>query len=97
MGKSVVKYKYYIVISNGYWGGGENPTAAKAHWKDVGGKGNWSMYQFTSNLPFAPADRDATKDEAEAWVNRYGSLVMKRCSEKKLAQCVDGIVTAPIH
>lgn len=52
------------------------PTAAR--WKAR------RVYRFTAALPFAPYDRDATENEADAWVGRDGSINWVRCDREKL-------------
>ncbi len=87
-------YNYYIVISAGYWGGGNAPSDAVINWTKAGGTGDYDMYELTANLPFTQPERVASKDEATAWVNKYGTLVTKQCAYKKIAKRRSGILSS---
>ena len=79
-------YERYIAVSNerygGFYGYGEDQKAALAKLKLAGGKPKLAkLIRFTSELPFAPTDRPATEQEADAWMDRYGGLNYIRTSK----------------
>lgn len=39
----------------------------------------------TSDLPFAPRDRSANDDEADVWVDRYGTINSIGCELQEVA------------
>ena len=86
------KYKRFIFINSGiygHFGYGSTLDEAKANYKKAGGKltdnkkklkvGYW---EFVSDLPFAPAGRDATEQEADSWIGQDGSINWIRCERK---------------
>lgn len=76
----------YIVSTRGFYGFfgvGETEELArknlrKAAKKNVGVK-NTIVHTFKSELPFAPSTREATENEADAWLGQDGSLNWIRC------------------
>lgn len=72
-------FELYLVTSGGlygHFGRGSTEEEAVSRWKKAGGKkkeGNYRVQKFTSDKPFAPADRDANADEADAWIGSDGS------------------------
>jgi len=73
--------KHFIVMDASCWGGGETIEKATKNFKKAGGRKVIKLFRFTSELPFAPSNRDATEDEADAYVTRYGELVSIRCQQ----------------
>lgn len=77
--------EFFIVTSGGmygHFGKGTTLKAAVSAWRKAGGRKkdeNYRVTRFTSELPFAPFDRPATEQEADAWVGRHGSLNWVRC------------------
>lgn len=84
--------KFFIVISGsycGYYGTGTSLSDARKAWHKAGGRSTDKGYrveEFTSSLPFAPRDRQATEKEADAWVGRDGSLNWIRCERVREGQ-----------
>lgn len=83
--------EFFIVTSfrdgYGYYGKGNTLEAARKRWRAAGGRKctqGYKEFRFTSELPFAPMDRDATEQEADAWVTRYGELQWLRCNREEL-------------
>lgn len=82
----------YIVTGGGMYGHyGKGRTLAEAHaaYRKAGGKHRGVMLteqRFTSELPFAPFDRDARPDEADAWVGRDGSINWVRCDRELIGR-----------
>jgi hypothetical protein len=80
----------YIITSGGlygHYGSGATLTEATAKWKKAGGKtkeGNYRVQRFTSKLPFAPTNREATEHEADCWIGRDGSTNWVRCEREVL-------------
>ena len=79
--------KRFIVIGRGYWGAGENVRAATRQLAKAGGnpREDHLIYEFRSELPFAPPDREATEEESDCWVDSYGCTTWMRC-ERELIQ-----------
>lgn len=70
----------------GYFGKGYTLEEAKKAWRKAGGKKNQNFYReivFQSNLPFAPMDRAATEEEADAWIGKDGSVNWIRCEQER--------------
>ncbi|MBW3597554.1 MAG: hypothetical protein KY475_09800 [Planctomycetes bacterium] len=80
--------RFLVIGSDGSYGGawGSGATQDEATDNDfrAAGAGNAKVYRFTSDLPFAPADRDATDDEADAWVDEYGGTSWVRCDREEV-------------
>lgn len=77
----------------GYWGAGDtleqatenlmvSGVRAKKHGK---AKREFRAYRFTSNMPFAPADREATETEADCWMAQNGSMSWIRCDRGEVS------------
>ena len=80
-------HERFIAISLGYWGKGNTIDAAKSALRKAGGKSRGCVvWKFTSELPFAPNDRDATEDETDCWVSRDGMLVSIRAKREIVEQ-----------
>lgn len=76
-------YKRFIVISCGFWGAGDTIEKAHENHKKAGGKKkNCKTLEFTSELPFAPSNRDAMENEADAYVSTSGDTCWVRCERK---------------
>lgn len=74
----------FIVMSTGQygtWGAGETLAAAEANRIKAKGKRRDSVrvMKFESALPFAPSGRDATDNEADAFVGKDGTINWIRC------------------
>jgi hypothetical protein len=82
----------YLVTSGGiygHFGRGETLAKAIAGWKKAGGKkkeGGYREQRFYSDLPFAPADRDATPTEADAFIGQDGSTNYIRCKREVITE-----------
>lgn len=85
---------FYIVSSSawaqggGYFGVGKTLDEARKNWKQAGGKPRDNVVKehlFTSPLEFAPPERDANKNEADAWIEQDGSLYWIRCEKRTLS------------
>lgn len=65
----------------GYWGAGRIEDEAIEKMRKSGAKRRdpYRVYKFTSDLPFAPVDREATEQEADCWVGEDGSCNWIRC------------------
>lgn len=84
---------WYIAKTKELYGSyGNGPTAEeaianmkKAH-KGQGRikKDGFTLFKFTSELPFAPRERTATDGEADAWCGKDGSLNWVRCEREIL-------------
>lgn len=76
-----------IGSGSGYWGAGETKDQAIAKMRKAGCRladvKKASIYQFSSELPFAPANREAEDDEADCWVGQDGSMNWIRCDRTK--------------
>lgn len=87
-----IPYELHVVTSGGiygHYGKGETLDDARKAWRKAGGRkahGNVRELRFTSCLPFAPFDRDATDKEADAWVGRDGSVNWVRCKREELTK-----------
>ena len=92
---SLKKHQFVIVHTTGlygYWGGGTTIDTAFRNAVTASGKtarmlrrqGGLRIKVFTSDLPFAPCERDATEDEADAWMGQDGSLSWVRCDRHDL-------------
>ena len=80
----------YIAISGsggyGSWGAGPTINDAKRNLHQARGKvRGLRVFRFTSESPFAPADRDAGEDEADCWVGQDGSVNWIRCEREEVA------------
>lgn len=74
----------------GHYGKGTTLAEAQAAYKKAGGKkrDKQIVHRFESELPFAPFDRDATDEEADAWVGRDGSINWLRCQRTAVGEPV---------
>lgn len=72
---------YYLVVSMGYWGGGKTLKEAKENHRKAGGnlRGLHFVHSFKSDLPFAPPSREATEQEADAYITNQGGMCYVRC------------------
>lgn len=81
----------YIAMSGdglyGHWGAGDTAEDARKKLKKAGGKVEGCiLYRFTSELPFAAADKKVADDtEADCWVGRDGSMNWIRCKREEVA------------
>ena len=67
----------------GCWGAGDTrEDAIRKYQKSGGKKGKHTVDRFVSELPFAPFNREATDDEADAYMNNSG-LWFKRCAREQ--------------
>jgi len=72
--------KKYIAVSLWYWGVGDTIEEANQNRKENGGKDDKTyLYEFESELPFAPFDRDANDDEADCYIDKMGAINWIRC------------------
>lgn len=84
--------EYFILLGvtkdrfGGYWGGGATIEDAKKKFRKAGGRTVTVVNRFTSALPFVAADREATEQEADAYVSKDGTLCWIRCERKVLAE-----------
>lgn len=84
------KFTKFIILGAkkycGYWGQGTTLDEAKKQYKKAGGttKGITAIYQFTSDKPFAPSNREATADESDAYMDKGGGLNWIRCERKEI-------------
>jgi hypothetical protein len=77
----------------GYWGSGDTMEQATERMMDSGvrakkhgkAKREFRAYRFTSDLPFAPTDREATETEADCWMGQNGSINWIRCDYSELS------------
>lgn len=80
---AVKKNEFWIVMDAGMYGQfgkGATQNDARTAYRKAGGKGRKvRIQQFESDKPFAPFDRQATEDEADAWVGEDGSTNWVRC------------------
>jgi len=82
--------KYIVTASQdglyGHWGSGATVDEALAKLRKAARrrpkKANVRVCRFTSDLPFAPPDREARVSEADAWVGRDGSVNWVRCERE---------------
>lgn len=73
----------------GRWGSGETAKAATLNYRKAGGstaKDVSKMFRFTSELPFAPTDREATDAEADCWVGGDGAINWVRCEREEVTK-----------
>ena len=77
----------YMVIRasdciRGTWGTGETQEEADQNCLKAGGrkKEKRLVIQFTSELPFAPVDRDSTDAESDCWMNQDMTYSYLRCT-----------------
>ena len=87
-GKESVMNKRFIVIGRGYWGAGETIRAATMKLKEAGGnpREDCFIYEFRSELPFAPPNREATEEEADCWVDIAGCTTWVRCKRELIQE-----------
>ena len=83
----------FIVRGNGYWGGGETPQIAEVNYQKAVRKGPkpkscriLDVTKYTSELPFAPPDREATEGEADAYIDQQGATCWVRCEREFIYQ-----------
>lgn len=87
-------HEFFIVATietgGGHFGKGKTLTEAEAALRKAGGKKRAKriIHRFYSELPFAPFDRPATENEADAWMGKDGSLNWIRC-KKVTGETVD--------
>ncbi len=81
-------HERFIVVScsreafGGHWGQGETLDEAVENCRKAGGRKRddyRKVWRFTSELPFAPVDRDALSSESDAYVGQDGQMYWKRC------------------
>jgi hypothetical protein len=78
-------YERWLVTTGGmfgHFGSGATRDEAAKNWRKAGGRkteGNYREQQFRSSLPFAPAGRAATPEEADAFISRDGTTNWVRC------------------
>lgn len=79
-------YQYFIVTSHGYFGGASTLKEAKDKHDSIAGEpvDKIIVFRFMSELPFAPSDREAKEDEADAYMDQYGMLYWIRCKKEKI-------------
>ena len=87
----MAEFVRFIVFSaqGGYgnWGAGNTQEEATKQWRKAGGKGKKKkIYKFTAQVPFAPAEREATEQEADSYVDKYGSMCWVRCEREQIAE-----------
>tara|TARA_Y100000310_G_scaffold342397_1_gene445492 strand:- start:2908 stop:3183 length:276 start_codon:yes stop_codon:yes gene_type:complete len=81
------KFERVIVVTvnanGGDWGVGETEEIAKSKIskRELRRAHHVNVCRFVSDLPFAPADRPANENEADAWVTRHGGLCYIRCEQ----------------
>lgn len=85
------KHELYIVVSFGYYGKGKTEVEAIKAWRKAGGRkvraqGKRITFRGTSELPFAPFDREATEQEADLYLTKDGRLFYKRCEVEQLGK-----------
>lgn len=70
----------------GYWAGGATLEEAVKGLRKAGAKKRapYRVYKFTSELPFAPAKREATEGEADCWIGQDGSCNWIRCEREEI-------------
>ena len=75
----------------GFWGLGDTLAEAEEQCRKAAKrrirKDVWNdrrAWRFTSELPFAPAGRDATEDEADAYIAGDGAVNWIRCEREKI-------------
>lgn len=71
---------------SGSWGRGEDLVEAKANLKKNNGKVKniVKAWKFTSDLPFAPGDREANEDESDAYISNNGMIHWIRCHREEI-------------
>ena len=81
--------RFIAAISNlyGHWGVGTTLGEALTNARKAGARkrDKFRTWQFTSELPFAPPDREATEEEADCWVGQDGSINWVRCDSVRLS------------
>lgn len=82
-----MKHTKYIVLTKelyGHWGIGFSLNEAllrcAASGASIAEVDMATKYVFRSPLPFAPADREATEEEADCWVGADGWVYWLRCN-----------------
>jgi len=84
-------YEMFIAVCGsksygGEWGVGKTIAHAITNLREAGGYlRHHIIYRFTSELPFAPRDRDCTDQEADCWVGRDGNMSWIRCEREIVA------------
>lgn len=75
----------------GHWGVGASRNAAVEKMRAAGAKkrDRYKLWRFYSELPFAPTDRDAHEDEADAFVGGDGTVNWIRCERESTALDAD--------
>jgi len=71
----------------GNFGYGESLDEAKKKHRKNGGKIRGRRvfaFKFTSKLPFAPQEREANEDEADAFVSVHGQINWVRCEREEI-------------
>lgn len=82
-------HERYIATSGGLygnWGNGDTVEDAKKNLRKAGGKiKGCKLWKFTSQLPFAPTDKQiAEQAEADCWIGRDGSMSWVRCQREEM-------------
>jgi hypothetical protein len=77
--------------SFGHWGAGKTMTEAKKNLLKHAGKTQFKELEstlkyirFTSELPFAPPNRKANKNEADCWIGQTGCVYAIRCKREDM-------------
>ena len=81
----------YIAMTTGFfghWGVGGTQAKAVEKMRKSGAKtrDHYRVYRFASELPFAPADREATDLEADCWIGQDGSCNWIRCKRSVVTE-----------
>jgi hypothetical protein len=94
MTTQTMSHRRYIVLESkdgiwGHWGRGATLDEARENLRRAARRPGKARpadreYEFASDLPFAPGDREATDDEADAWIGQDGSLNWIRCQLRQL-------------
>ena len=82
--------EFFVIVSSGqsqtkYWGRGPTIAKAKKEHAQAGGKndGELIIFRFISEFPFAPMNREATKTEADVWIDENGTVHIVHCELDK--------------
>lgn len=83
-------FKRFIATSfskfEGHWGSGDTVEEAKKNLRSArGNPKKCKMYQFTSDLPFAPSSKlKVDENEADCWMGSDGSMSWIRCEREEI-------------
>ncbi len=110
-----MSYVKFIAVTGdgvfGFYGNGVSEETAIATLRKAAKKkiamSKIKIVKFTSELPFAPSDREATAEESDAYISKDGSVNWVRCERewlgdwasthaKEKGSCTIGKSTAPI-